>query len=94
MIQPPCIFCVAMIQELDTVSAAVKALGGSLAVAKLTGRPIQAVSNWKGNGWFPPATFLVLSAELARAGYSAPPSLWRIEEPPPASASEIPHIPS
>lgn len=78
-----------MVQEIDTVAEAIKVLGGTTAVAKMTGRGLQAVSNWKNNGWFPSATFLILSAELERAGYRARPSLWRIEEPS-IPSSELP----
>lgn len=56
-------------------------LGGTFEVARLTGSLPSAVSNWKTVGHFPPALFLVIGQALARLGYKAPPSLWRIQAP-------------
>lgn len=67
--------------ELLSADKVVDALGGPTAVAKLTSKSVQAVSNWKRTGRLACDTFLVLSAELEKHGHRAPPSLWGIQEP-------------
>lgn len=75
-----------------TVPEVIEALGGNRAVAALTKRTEQAVSNWKNAGFFSAATYLVMAAALEHAGYEAPPELWRIEPRPESKeASELPH---
>ena len=66
-----------MVELIDTTSV-MEALGGTDAVAKLTGRKYSAAFNWRSFDTFPPDTFLVLTRALERAGHTAPPSLWRM----------------
>lgn len=66
---------------LDTVDAVIEALGGTTAVVRLTGRSRQNVTNWRANGWFSSATFLVMTTALDAAGLRAAPRLWRMDEP-------------
>jgi ABC-type hemin transport system substrate-binding protein len=72
--------------ELTTANDVIDKLGGNQAVAKLTNRKPNAVSNWRSFDAFPPDTFLVLTAALRERGESAPVSLWRMVEP--AQAAE------
>lgn len=67
--------------ELDTVDAVIEALGGRMAVAELTGRLPQQVTNWRAAGTFSPTTFLVMTTALAAIGRRAAPRLWRMDEP-------------
>ena len=69
---------------LHTTSAVIKALGGTAKVARLVGRSMQAVSNWKERGAFPSETFVLLTTALSAEGKSAPASLWGMIE-----ASEV-----
>lgn len=62
--------------ELLTASDVIDALGGTSKVARLTGRSMQAVSNWRERGAFPAETFLLLGDALGKAGRTAPASLW------------------
>jgi predicted SpoU family rRNA methylase len=66
---------------LETVDAVIEALGGPMAVVRLTGRSRQAVTNWRAAGAFSSPTFLVMTTALAAAGLSAAPRLWRMDEP-------------
>lgn len=63
-------------ETLSTVKTVIKALGGNETVAKLFGRTGPAASNWSIDGKFPPYTYFVLQAELAKIDKSAPRSLW------------------
>ena len=67
----------------------IDALGGTAAVARLTDRKMQHVSNWRAAGRFPADTFLVIGVALTAIGKAAPPTLWGIKEPEavPCSAS-------
>lgn len=67
-------------QELRTTDEVMDKLGGTSAVARLTGRKDTAASNWRNFETFPPDTFLVMKEALSAAGYTAPPSLWRMVE--------------
>jgi hypothetical protein len=58
----------------------IDALGGTSAVADLTGSKPSAVSNWRTFGAFPPKTYLVLIEALAAAKHEAPASLWGMKE--------------
>lgn len=71
-----------MTDHLTTASAVVDALGGTVATATLLGyvNP-HAVSNWRARGTLPADKYLVMQAELAKRGKTAPPSLWGIAEP-------------
>ncbi len=66
---------------LTTTEKVMHALGGTRAVAELTGRKYQAAAHWNNFKAFPANTFLVLSAELERRGFRAPASLWNMQEP-------------
>lgn len=70
-----------MIESLTTASRVIDALSGTTAVARLTGRKPQHVTNWRSTGRLPAETFLILSRALAKHGYCAPASLWGIREP-------------
>jgi hypothetical protein len=73
-----------MQNELTTTAAVMDALGGYKAVAALTGRKHGAAWNWKKFITFPADTYVAMQSELARIGYSAPPSLWGM-----ASANQL-----
>ena len=66
---------------LDSVDAVIAALGGRMAVAELTGRSPQQVTNWRASGSISPTTFLVMTRALAALGQRAAPRLWRMDEP-------------
>ena len=70
-------------RTLTTTREVVAALGGTKAVANLTGRKYSAASNWllESKAQFPPNTFVALNAALAKIGKTAPPSLWGIKIP-------------
>lgn len=67
--------------ELVTTSAVIDALGGTTRVARLTGRKLAAVSNWREKDNFPPDTYLVMQHALAATGRRAPARLWNMLEP-------------
>lgn len=71
------------LSKLTTTRAVVTALGGTKAVAGLTGSKYSAVSNWllESNGQFPANTYVVINAALAAIGKSAPVSLWGMKIP-------------
>jgi len=60
----------------NTVSSLVEALGGTNAVAKLTGNRQSVVSNWRKRGRFLARTFVRLSSTLQQHNLVAPNSLW------------------
>lgn len=68
-------------RRLLTAGTVIEALGGTTAVARLTGRSVSQISNMKGAGKFAPALFLVMTTALAANGATAPASLWRQVEP-------------
>lgn len=67
--------------QLETVDDVIEALGGPMAVARLTGRSPQSVTNWRAAGNFSPLTFLVMTTALDAIGRRAAPRLWRMDEP-------------
>jgi hypothetical protein len=71
-------------EPLASTKDVIKALGGSTAVGRLTGRKVQAVSNWAGFSTFPANTFLTMQAALREAGREAPAWLWGMEAKPAA----------
>ena len=80
--------------ELTTTNAVIDALGGTRAVAELTGRGQSAASNWRNHPRFPPNTYLAMTTALAAKGFFAPAWLWDMEARPPqhltkADASEV-----
>jgi hypothetical protein len=68
-------------EPLQTTSEVIDALGGTAEVAKLTGRSMQAVSNWRGRGFFTASVYLTITEALARKSMSANPALWRTVPP-------------
>lgn len=66
---------------LHTTTDVIKALGGPAAAAKITGRKYSAAWNWTKNTTFPSNTFLSMRAALEKRGYTAPPALWRMQQP-------------
>lgn len=69
------------LSKLNTTRDVVTALGGTKAVASLTGRKYSAAANWPLAGKFPANTFVAISSALAAVGKSAPPSLWGMKIP-------------
>jgi hypothetical protein len=63
---------------LTTTAAVMDALGGTKAVAELTGREYGAAHNWRAFETFPPDTYLVMTIALRDRGKKAPASLWRM----------------
>jgi len=72
---------------LTTTREVAAALGGTKAVANLTGRKYSAAANWvlESKAQFPANTYVALNAALASIGKSAPPSLWGMKIPEDAS---------
>ncbi len=65
------------LQHLSTYNAVVDALGGPVAVGRLTGQTCAAVCNWRRyRGLFPSKYYFCMQTALADAGYRAPISLW------------------
>ena len=64
---------------LKTVNDVIDALGGTSAVARLTARKPQHVSNWRSEKRIPAAKYLKMQAHLRGRRLSAPSTLWGIE---------------
>lgn len=64
-------------RTLSTTSEVIDALGGTAEVARLTGRKLNAASNWHQFQTFPPDTFLTMQEALSDIGIKAPAWLWR-----------------
>ncbi|MBR0753470.1 hypothetical protein JQ604_14880 [Bradyrhizobium jicamae] len=65
------------LRTLTTFNEVVEALGGPVALGKLTGQTCAAVCNWRRyRGLFPPKYWPCMSEALAEVGCSAPLSLW------------------
>ena len=64
---------------LDSADAVIDALGGSAVTARLTGRTMQAVSNWRSAKRIPPEFYLLMVSALKEKGKTAPQSLWGME---------------
>lgn len=62
---------------LRTTAAVIDALGGTAAVARITGRSMQAVSNWKQRGLFTATAYEPISRALTQIGKEAHPAVWR-----------------
>jgi hypothetical protein len=69
--------------QLNTTDAVVRALGGTAAVARLTGRKLSAASNWRKARAFPANTYVAMGAALHDRGMQAPAWLWGMEARPP-----------
>ena len=63
---------------LKTVDDVIDALGGTSAVAKITGRKPQHVSNWRSDKRIPADTYLYLKHRLSMQRMSASSLLWGI----------------
>lgn len=61
---------------LGTVGAVIDELGGTAAVAALTGLGSSTVSNWRSRGRIPAELFLVVSGALKTKDKQADPSLF------------------
>ncbi len=72
-------------RTLTSTVSVFDALGGTQAVADLTGRTYKAAFNWRSFKTFPSDTYLVLTTALREAGHTAPDSLWGMVEPKPAA---------
>lgn len=75
-------------KKIESAEEVVTALGGTHAVAKLTGRGVTAVCNWRARKIFPSNMYATMSDALRRGGHEAPRSLWRMTEAK-AAASEV-----
>ena len=62
--------------RLTTADEVIDALGGTAAVAGLTGRGVTAVCNWRVEDRFPANTYLVMTKALRRERLGAPAELW------------------
>lgn len=67
-------------QELQSTKAVIDALGGTKAVAELTGRKYNAAFNWRSSK-FPSNTYLTIQTALRERDKVAPASLWGMTEP-------------
>jgi hypothetical protein len=70
-----------MCQKLTTFDQVTDALGGMTALARLTGRKLTAVSNWRcqNGGRFPTRTYFVIEQALNARGLSAECRLFAFE---------------
>ena len=65
------------LQPLWSFNDVVDALGGPVAVGRITGQTCAAVCNWRRyRGLFPSKYYFVMKAALADRGFYAPISLW------------------
>lgn len=69
------------LQYLSTFDEVHETLGGTSAIARLTGKHPASISNAKRRGFYPRDAYAVMRAELERLGFWAPASLWRQVEP-------------
>jgi len=63
-------------RHLDTVDDVIDAIGGSSAIAQLTGRGRTAVSNWRSWERFPACLHALMTEALLQRGCVASPALW------------------
>jgi hypothetical protein len=70
-----------VMDSLVTTGEVIDALGGTAAVARMLGRSMTVVSNWKAGGCFPSNTYVVFQLELSKLNAAAPDRLWRMIEP-------------
>ena len=67
-------------RTLTTTSEVIDALGGTKAVAELTGRTYRAAFNWRSKPKFPSNTFVTIRQELEKRDLYAPLALWGMAE--------------
>jgi len=71
-----------MAKNINSFNDAVAALGGVKAVARLTGRGMPNVCQWRSrNGAFPASLYPVIKAALAERGYEVPIDIFTFELP-------------
>lgn len=63
-------------RTLHTSGEVIDALGGTAKVARLLGRRMTVVSNWRASGGFPANTYLAFQDALGRIHAEAPAQLW------------------
>lgn len=63
-------------EQIHTTTEVIEALGGTSAVAALTGRTYAAAFNWRSAVKFPANTYIALSRALEDKNLKAPTSLW------------------
>jgi hypothetical protein len=56
------------------------ALGGNKGTARITGSKYNAAANWRSKGRFPAKTYIDITRALAEQGYTAPASLWGMDD--------------
>ena len=66
--------------NLTTAQEVIERLGGIKGVAEMTNSKYQRVWNWKSFGRFPARTYILMTNELRRRGYTAPTELWSMSE--------------
>lgn len=76
------------LRPLSTVNEVINALGDNAGAAEITKRGITAVCNWRAANRLPARSYLVITEALKDRGFSAPPSLWEMDEPPARAAAE------
>jgi len=64
------------LKTLTTVNRVIRQLGGTAAVARLTGCGVTAVCNWRARGRFPTRFYALMTGELCARGFIARPQLW------------------
>lgn len=78
-----------MSTTLTSPGAVIDALGGTSKVAAITGRTLQAVSNWRKASNLPRETYLVLTRRLRDRGLEAPADLWAMTVEPRSAPSTV-----
>lgn len=64
------------LENLDTFSEVMDALGGNQGVGELTGAKPSTLSMWRKANGFPSNTYVVITDALRALGKTAPASLW------------------
>lgn len=69
------------LENLDTFSEVMDALGGNQGVGELTGAKPSTLSMWRKANSFPSNTYVVITDALHAIGKTAPASLWGMKAP-------------
>lgn len=77
-----------VMRELHSTSEIMDELGGTHAVAELTGRKYSAAFNWRSQDAFPANTYVALIHALEAKALTAAPALWGMSVIPTTSISE------
>ena len=64
--------------NISTLDEVIDRLGGVAAVREMFDLSYNAPYNWRRSGTFPAYTYLAMTSELERHGYSASPKLWNM----------------